>query len=182
MREMLSKQCAMAVRSSYIHYPRFFDISFVFIGADRTSFVLEKIASGSGIFTLWLREIEKTASPRYNKSLRTGHRHSSQRNTRRRVKRKVSRQRKLTDLSPSRSVFESARCAGRGVRAHPPHARRRLLADSRRIAQHGKSQRARRRQSAQSGDAGGSRMPDVFLDRRRHEQDVELKLLRLRRS
>jgi hypothetical protein len=34
----------------YNDYPRFFDISFVFIGADRTSFVLEKIAS-----------IEKTA-------------------------------------------------------------------------------------------------------------------------
>ncbi len=29
----------------YNDYPRFFDISFVFIGADRTSFVLEKIAS-----------------------------------------------------------------------------------------------------------------------------------------
>ena len=30
---------------SFNDYPRFFDISFVFIGADRTSFVLEKIAS-----------------------------------------------------------------------------------------------------------------------------------------
>ena len=34
----------------YNDHPRFFDISFVFIGADRTSFVLEKIANRQGIF------------------------------------------------------------------------------------------------------------------------------------
>lgn len=35
----------------YNPYPRFFDISFVFIGADRTSFVLEKVANLGGIAT-----------------------------------------------------------------------------------------------------------------------------------
>lgn len=79
----------------YNHYPRFFDISFVFIGADRTSFVLEKIASGSGIFVPeQYGSVEKTASTRLGKSLRQGA-GMRQKNTQMRVKRKVARQQKL---------------------------------------------------------------------------------------
>jgi hypothetical protein len=46
----------------YNEFPKFFDISFVFIGADRTSFVLEKIASYRGHYVpRQLPEIEKIA-------------------------------------------------------------------------------------------------------------------------
>jgi len=79
----------------YNDYPRFFDISFVFIGADRTSFVLEKIANRQGIFVpSQYSEIEKVAGARLGKSLRgaAGVRNKS---TKMRVKRKI-RQKKLT--------------------------------------------------------------------------------------
>jgi hypothetical protein len=81
----------------YNHFPRFFDISFVFIGADRTSFVLEKIASGSGIFVpSQYGDVEKTAaSTRLSKSLRQGA-GMKQKNMSMRVKRKVGRQQKLS--------------------------------------------------------------------------------------
>ena len=57
----------------YNDFPRFFDISFVFIGADRTSFVLEKVASGEGIFvpSAYGESFTKEAgSTRLSKSLR----------------------------------------------------------------------------------------------------------------
>lgn len=98
----------------YNHYPRFFDISFVFIGADRTSFVLEKIASGSGIFvpdSYGEHHQEKTASTRYGKSLRSGA-GIRQKNTRMRIKRKVSRQKKLTPKLMTFSKLETARKKG----------------------------------------------------------------------
>ena len=79
----------------YNDYPRFFDISFVFIGADRTSFVLEKIANKQGIFVpSEYADIEKTAGARLGKSLR-GAAGVKQKNTHMRVKRKI-RQKKLT--------------------------------------------------------------------------------------
>lgn len=96
----------------YNHYPRFFDISFVFIGADRTSFVLEKIASGSGIFVPSEYEaIEKTASTKFGKSLRKGT-GMRQRNTRMRIKRKVARQQKLTPKLTTFSKLDSNRKRG----------------------------------------------------------------------
>jgi hypothetical protein len=79
----------------YNDHPRFFDISFVFIGADRTSFVLEKIANRHGIFVpSEYGALEKVAGAKLGKSLRsaTG---VSQKNTKMRVRRKI-RQNKLT--------------------------------------------------------------------------------------
>jgi hypothetical protein len=94
----------------YNHYPRFFDISFVFIGADRTSFVLEKIASGSGIFVPdnYGEFHEKTASTRLGKSLRKGA-GIRQKNNRIRLKKKVARQQKLTPKLMTFGKLESAR-------------------------------------------------------------------------
>ena len=98
----------------YNHYPRFFDISFVFIGADRTSFVLEKIASGEGIFVPpQYAGVEKTASTRLGKSLRQGA-GMKQKNTRMRIKRKVGRQQKLT---PKLLTFGKLQ---KGITAKPP--------------------------------------------------------------
>lgn len=71
----------------YNDYPRFFDISFVFIGADRTSFVLEKIANRQGIFVPEQYAMVKEANS-LSKTLRkrSG---VTQRNTHMRVKRKI---------------------------------------------------------------------------------------------
>lgn len=76
----------------YNQYPRFFDISFVFIGADRTSFVLEKLAAREAIIVP--REYEKIAGQGFGKSLRKGT-GVKQKNMAMRVKRKVNRQQKL---------------------------------------------------------------------------------------
>ena len=46
----------------YNPYPRFFDISFVFIGADRTSFVLEKVAMVPGLGAAALKAGEQAAA------------------------------------------------------------------------------------------------------------------------
>lgn len=79
----------------YNDYPRFFDISFVFIGADRTSFVLEKIANKQGIFVpAAYGEMEKSAASRLGKSLR-GAAGVKSRDNRVRIKRKI-RQKRLT--------------------------------------------------------------------------------------
>ena len=111
----------------YNHYPRFFDISFVFIGADRTSFVLEKIASGAGAFVpTEYGNIEKTASTRLNKSLRRGA-GIKHRNTNIRIKRKVSRQKKLTPKLMTFSKLESSR--KRGLKPMPPLLGGSFLAD-----------------------------------------------------
>ena len=77
----------------YNHYPRFFDISFVFIGADRTSFVLEKIASKEGIFMP--NEYEKIASAKLGKTLRGGA-GVRRKSNKIRKKNKVARQSKLS--------------------------------------------------------------------------------------
>ena len=112
----------------YNHYPRFFDISFVFIGADRTSFVLEKIASGSGIFVPpEYGDIEKSASTRLGKSLRRGA-GIKRRNTKMRVKRKVARQQKLTPKLMTFGKLESAR--KRGIKPLPPPLGGSFLADN----------------------------------------------------
>lgn len=77
----------------YNDYPRFFDISFVFIGADRTSFVLEKIANKQGIFVpSSYGNIEKSAASRLGKSLR-GAAGVKSKDNRVRIKRKIRQQR-----------------------------------------------------------------------------------------
>ena len=147
----------------YNHYPRFFDISFVFIGADRTSFVLEKVASGSGIFVPSnYGEIEKTASTRLGKSLRKGT-GMHQKNTRMRVKRKVSRQQKLTPKLMTFGKLESVR--RHSVQPNPPMYGGSFLAD--------RSQSPFMQVTARGSgvlalnhDAEDNEMPDVFLDRR----------------
>jgi len=147
----------------YNHYPRFFDISFVFIGADRTSFVLEKIASGSGIFVPPnYGEIEKTASTRLNKSLRRGT-GIRQKNTRMRIKRKVSRQKKLTPKLITFGKLESAR--KRGVQPNPPMYGGSLLAQNSLLPQMQVTARGGGILALNS-DAESSNTPDVFLDRR----------------
>ncbi|MEC8306235.1 MAG: hypothetical protein VXZ72_00035 [Chlamydiota bacterium] len=78
----------------YNDYPRFFDISFVFIGADRTSFVLEKIANRQGIFVPPEYALVKEAGSRLSKTLRNKS-GVKRKNTQMRVKRKI-RQKRLT--------------------------------------------------------------------------------------
>ena len=148
----------------YNHFPRFFDISFVFIGADRTSFVLEKIAGGSGIFvpSNYGELHEKTASTRLSKSLRKGT-GVRKKNNRIRIKRKVSRQKKLTPKLMTFSKLETAR--KKGVQPNPPMYAGSLLAQNSMspnmqiTARGGGVLALNHDQSLTSG-------PDVFLDRR----------------
>lgn len=90
----------------YNDYPRFFDISFVFIGADRTSFVLEKIASKQGIFVPNEYSMIKEAGTRLSKTLRNKS-GVKRKNTQMRVKRKI-RQNRLTMKPITFSKLESS--------------------------------------------------------------------------
>ena len=148
----------------YNHYPRFFDISFVFIGADRTSFVLEKIASGSGIFvpSRYSELQEKTASTRLGKSLRKGA-GVRQKSNRIRVKRKVSRQRKLTPKLMTFSKLETSR--KRGLQPSPPMYSGDFLA-TRSMSPMMQVTAKGNGILALDHDAAKGNGPDVFLDRR----------------
>ena len=97
----------------YNQYPRFFDISFVFIGADRTSFVLEKVANREGVFVP--EQFEKVASTRFGKALR-GAVGMRQKQNKIRIKHKVQRQQKLipklTTFGKLNSVLKKNTTAG----------------------------------------------------------------------
>lgn len=79
----------------YNQFPRFFDISFVFIGADRTSFVLEKVANREGIFVPPEYGQIKESSTRLSKLLRaqTGLRQDS---LQIKIRHKVQKQQRMT--------------------------------------------------------------------------------------